>query len=593
MQGFPASATPLSRSAPPSIARARGRGPLLPSALALSLALATAPGAAAAGELSHNDRIAALWSGRFSMEEDGRPLVSIGVAEGAREVTLSPAAGGPLRVWPESPEGGTEVSAAGALRVRALESHPADEQWLVVLESIPGDHSGGGDYLAERVARWRAKGVEPRIVERGAVFGVAGTTLDTRVRLLTAPGDSDRAKAAARAADAKVRYGATGEVEPNVERPAGGLLEITSADGAVRVVARDAVWFGGAAPEDLVHVQVGAEAGHLYRGQVYVTFGADGTLLVGNTLSAEEMLYGLVPVETFASAPIEALKAQALTARGTLLAKIGHAHSGEPFLLCATTHCQVYAGADRETTRTTGAVAATRGEVLFGRDGLVNTLYSASCGGFAESCETVWDRSPSPYLRAGLDGPAAAALAGLGLGPAGAAGPLDPFAPFRAGLGEANLRAFLAASPATWCRRSTFEKGGTYRWKVTRTAAEMDALVARALPAVGRVKGLRVLGRGAGGRVTGVEVTGERGAATVARELAVRTLFGGLKSGLFVVDVTRAPDGRPAAFTFTGGGFGHGVGMCQQGAVGMAEASLRYDTILAHYYGGAKVKRLY
>jgi peptidoglycan hydrolase-like amidase len=54
-----------------------------------------------------------------------------------------------------------------------------------------------------------------------------------------------------------------------------------------------------------------------------------------------------------------------VAARGELIAKIGNRHAGEPFRLCAETHCQVYAGASRETPRTTAAVEATRGEVLF------------------------------------------------------------------------------------------------------------------------------------------------------------------------------------------------------------------------------------
>jgi SpoIID/LytB domain protein len=565
------------------------------AACAAAGALGVVPGAAPAaraGELSHADRIAAMWSGRFSFTEDGRPLVGIELAEGVREVLVAPAAGGEVKLWPESPEGGTEITVAGGLRVRALEAHPADVTWLVVLESVSGDHAGGGDYLADRMEAWRAKGVEPRIVERGAVFGVSGTTLDTRVRLLTLPGDRDPARAAAVAADLKVRLGATGATEPNVERPAGGVLEV-SGEGAspLRLIARDAIWLGGGGGGrgGLLSVKADGAAPHPYRGMVYVTFDRAGRLLVANALSAEEMLFGLVPAETFAGGPMEALKAQAVTARGTLLAKIGHAHSGEPFLLCSTTHCQVYAGAERETMRTTEAVVATRGEVLFGKDGLINTLYSASCGGYSENCENVWDRRPSPYLRGLLDAPGPP-----GKGKAAAAAVLvDPFGAFRGGIGEGNLRAFLTAAPDTYCKRSSFEKGGTFRWKVTRTAAEMDALIARSFPAVGRVTDVRVGGRGVSGRVIDVELSGESGSATVSHELPVRQLFGGLRSGLFVLDVARGPDGKPRAFTFTGGGFGHGVGMCQQGAVGMAEAGIAYGAILAHYYGGAKVRKLY
>jgi SpoIID/LytB domain protein len=75
--------------------------------------------------------------------------------------------------------------------------------------------------------------------------------------------------------------------------------------------------------------------------------------------------------------------------------------------------------------------------------------------------------------------------------------------------------------------------------------------------------------------------------------LPIRTLLGGLKSGLFVIDVDRDRAGKPRRFRFRGGGYGHGVGMCQVGAIGRAEAGQDHRTILGHYYGGALVRRVY
>jgi peptidoglycan hydrolase-like amidase len=62
---------------------------------------------------------------------------------------------------------------------------------------------------------------------------------------------------------------------------------------------------------------------------------------------------------------------------------------------------------------------------------------------------------------------------------------------------------------------------------------------------------------------------------------------------MFVVEVRTDEEQMPVAFHFTGGGWGHGVGMCQVGAIGRAEQGYDYRQILAHYYGGAKVVRLY
>ena len=82
-------------------------------------------------------------------------------------------------------------------------------------------------------------------------------------------------------------------------------------------------------------------------------------------------------------------------------------------------------------------------------------------------------------------------------------------------------------------------------------------------------------------------ITGDKGSVEVSGDLHIRRLLGGLKSTLF--EVKR--DG--AMFVFHGAGFGHGVGMCQLGAIGMAEAGRSDDKILAHYYRGTHLHKLY
>ena len=119
------------------------------------------------------------------------------------------------------------------------------------------------------------------------------------------------------------------------------------------------------------------------------------------------------------------------------------------------------------------------------------------------------------------------------------------------------------------------------------SAADLDGKIAAAFPAVGRVRELGRWRAASPGASANLLVVGERGEAHVTGELTLRRLLGGLKSSLFVV--RRDGDG----WTFDGAGFGHGVGMCQTGAIGMAEAGFRYPQILQHYYQGAKVRKLY
>ena len=83
------------------------------------------------------------------------------------------------------------------------------------------------------------------------------------------------------------------------------------------------------------------------------------------------------------------------------------------------------------------------------------------------------------------------------------------------------------------------------------------------------------------------------GTVVVQRELPIRKLFGNLRSAQFVLDTEAGANGRPGVWIFTGGGWGHGVGMCQLGAIGMSEHGHDYRQILSHYYGGAKTFKLY
>src|SRR5262249_22616467 len=98
---------------------------------------------------------------------------------------------------------------------------------------------------------------------------------------------------------------------------------------------------------------------------------------------------------------------------------------------------------------------------------------------------------------------------------------------------------------------------------------------------------------GASGRVRLLLVSGAEGATELRGELTIRKRFGMLNSALFTVTEERDEQGRPSAFVFRGGGWGHGVGMCQTGAIGRAESGQDYRAILRHYFNGAEVARIY
>jgi len=126
-------------------------------------------------------------------------------------------------------------------------------------------------------------------------------------------------------------------------------------------------------------------------------------------------------------------------------------------------------------------------------------------------------------------------------------------------------------------------------WQVHKTAAELDAAF-RPL-AVGDFTDMRILERGPSDRAVSTEIVGSRARRTVAA-LRLRTLLG-LRDSLFSYDIERNARGAVIGMTFYGRGWGHGVGMCQVGAYGMALDGATYDEILKKYYKGIALQKLY
>lgn len=128
------------------------------------------------------------------------------------------------------------------------------------------------------------------------------------------------------------------------------------------------------------------------------------------------------------------------------------------------------------------------------------------------------------------------------------------------------------------------------RWQVRKTREELEALINQSYP-IGSLVDLNVISRGASGRATELVVTGEANSATV-RGFQIRAALG-LRDTLFVVDRSYDEAGHVEAFMFSGRGWGHGVGLCQVGAYGMAVAGGKYQDILKKYYSGVKLDKIY
>lgn len=520
------------------------------------LALFLVGAVARADELSGADKLRVVYSNQFAWTRDGLPIVTVRVLEHRNEVTI---AGAGLRLLPDG-EGGAEVRGGATWTVRVVDGKPGRVVYHPIVATFAPSQSSE---LQAEMQRLRDKKESPRSFEAGALFAIKGQVLDSR-KILVTVGNSNAA--------------VPNSYPELVDRPR-GTVEATDDRGTI--IRNDSIVWFTPGPSGLIELRdvekeggVGRET-RRYFGKLYVTVDNSGQLAVVNAVPEDKLLAGLVPAEMSAASPSEALKAQAVAARNELLAKLGTRHLTDPYRLCSSQHCQVYAGAGREDARATAAVAATRGEMLVRDDGsLADTVYSASCGGHGEDNEHVWGGLPDPALRGKLDGDEALVSRLPGFGK----------------IGDAELRSWLAMGPSPdgpWCARPK-EAQINYRWT---KAIDLAALQARA--GVGRLRDAEVLERGVSGRATRLRLVGDGGDKEVRGELEIRRALGNLKSAMFLLDAARDDGVHLSSLTAVGGGHGHGVGMCQVGAVGMAQGGRGYVEILRHYYAGTRLRKLY
>jgi stage II sporulation protein D len=304
-------------------------------------------------------------------------------------------------------------------------------------------------------------------------------------------------------------------------------------------------------------------SGNWYRGPFRI-FASDpqGITLV-NEVPLEDYLRSVLPNEigTPPETDFEAVKAQAVAARSYTLAYLGR-RSAFGFDLYASVEDQVYAGVTRENAQSERAVRATQGEVLISDGQPIKALYSSACGGRTANVEDVWPWDYTPYLRSVRDD------AGEGTTP--------------------------------YCSLSA-----NFRW---REEWDADAFVAMVRqygvtdnPAAANLGGdlldVRVDRRSRSGRVQDLGISTSKGEVQfhgdrtrwVLRRPGTNAI---LRSSLFKIGVTRGSDGRSRKVVATGGGNGHGIGMCQWGAMGMARAGTEYRDILAHYYKSTRLMRI-
>lgn len=307
----------------------------------------------------------------------------------------------------------------------------------------------------------------------------------------------------------------------------------------------------------------------------------DGGIQVVVEVPMEEYLRGVVPHEIGGDSHTEALKAQAIAARTETYFKLertNHPHSNVD--CCSEVHCMAYGGVGGTNTRCDEAIASTRGQVIVANGHLIDAVYASNCGGWSENIENSWpDRSDAganqitPWLIGICDVPE----------------PIDVDL-----TSEEDLRRWVDDPPTTaWCSADNPNvpewSRRNWRWERTFTAQETEDMVAQRVEGLGRITAFEPLSRGVSGRLIELRVIGDEGEAVVGPELSIRRLFDPPLRSAACYFVPNDDGG----WTVRGAGWGHGVGMCQTGAIGQAHAGRTAEQILTHYYTGAEVVTLY
>lgn len=318
-----------------------------------------------------------------------------------------------------------------------------------------------------------------------------------------------------------------------------------------------------------------------YAGRLEVIDTEDGLVLI-NELYLEDYLKKVVPSEMPSSYEKEALKAQAVCARTYAYMQLqSNTYSQYGAHVDDSTNFQVYNNIETDS-RTAEAVQETYGKMLLYEGAPISAYYfSTSCGTTADA--SVWGSDPekTPYLKS------------IALQPGRRHLNLTDNDDFAAFIKRKDYPAYDSSFPF-------------YRWNVTTNAQILTANIG----GVGEVSSIQVTERGSGGVAQKLLVRGSTGEKTISGQNAIRAALGdasltinrgdgkttdgwsSLPSGFLAVEAAGTNDAGVKLFKIYGGGYGHGVGMSQNGAQGMAKDGMGYEEILTFFYDGISVEEL-
>ena len=300
--------------------------------------------------------------------------------------------------------------------------------------------------------------------------------------------------------------------------------------------------------------------GRLYRGSLTLLRDRTG-LTVVNQIGLEAYLLGVVSGEMGRrdASEREALRAQAIVSRTYAVRNLGRWRA-DGFDLQPTVADQVYGGVGAETPEGRDAVSETRGQIVTWGGQPIDAFFFSTCGGRTADGVEVFRGADRPYLRSVPD---------------------------------------IDQTGTPYCSISP-----RFRWREEWTGEALRAILRRSLPdalgfpaaRVTGVRDVRVTNRTPSGRVGQLNIALDAEDVQVdgpkVRQVLRTTTGDILRSNTFTLTVSRSGP-RLTRLVADGGGNGHGVGFCQWGAVGRARVGQDYRQILAAYYPGTELERLY
>jgi stage II sporulation protein D len=349
----------------------------------------------------------------------------------------------------------------------------------------------------------------------------------------------------------------------------------------------------------------------VFEGTLTFITGRSGRVTAINTLPIESYLASVISSEMSGTAPGEFLKAQAIASRSWLaamLAKKARAaatrlppvrdrqkedeiirwydrEDHEQFDVCADDHCQRYQGIAKKG-RAAEAVRDTWGIFLTWRGEVCDARFHKACGGLTERFGTAWEDIDLPYLISVPDGPAA----------------FDPVET------EQKAQFWFLSRPGAYCSITDKdflagilpeydrETADFFRWQVVHERPDLERIIEdKSGIDVGTLREILPLARGPSGRIPRLRIVGSRRSIDIGKELEIRRWLSPshLYSSAFVVRAEGGTSEAPDRFILCGGGWGHGVGLCQIGAAVMAQRGFSTEAILAHYFPGTSLERRY